>query len=269
VDCQDDWCVYLPHLLPQRPLAGEKGGPVDTTYRYAAVRQEYPKPHSGVELQAPAGEVVMAAAAGKVVVAGDDKSVRYGYVRNFYGRLVILEHDLPFTGGPVFTLYAHLSRIDVAPGDMVEAGQPIGLVGAAGRAIGPHLHFEVRMGDSSLKSTRNPELWLPAGPGSNPATGILAGSIRDQDGDLCPVDTIVLQPVAESGEPAGEVVYLYTYQGTWWNADGFYQENFAAGGLPAGRYQVSFIYWGQVWKSLVEVFPARVTMVKLVVSPPG
>jgi len=221
-----------------------------------------------VELQAPAGEVVVAAAPGRVVVAGNDRTFRYGYVRNFYGRLVILEHDLPSFDTLFYTLYAHLEQIDVAAGEEVQAGQPIGRVGATGRAIGPHLHFEVRLREPSLKTTRNPELWLPPDPNSTLAVGILAGSILDRRGQFCPVETIVLQPLIETGEPEGKEMYLTTYRGTWWNEDDLYQENFATGDLPAGIYQVSFVYLGQVWSRTVEIFPEQVTVVRFVVSPP-
>lgn len=59
-----------------------------------------------------------------------------------YGLLVVLDHD-----GPLQTRYAHMSRLLVRPGQRVTAGDIIGLVGATGRATGPHLHYEVRIGD--------------------------------------------------------------------------------------------------------------------------
>jgi peptidoglycan hydrolase-like protein with peptidoglycan-binding domain len=88
--------------------------------------------HAGVDLVAPTGVPVAAAAAGRVVWAGR----RAGG----WGLLVTLAH-----GDGVRTMYAHLSRVDVRVGERVGVGATVGLVGATGEARGPHLHFEVRL----------------------------------------------------------------------------------------------------------------------------
>jgi len=88
--------------------------------------------HAGLDFLAPAGDPVAAAAGGRVV-----STAGYG---GGWGKLVVLAH-----GSGVRTLYAHLSRIDVRLGARVAAGSTIGLVGATGRATGPHLHFEVHL----------------------------------------------------------------------------------------------------------------------------
>jgi murein DD-endopeptidase MepM/ murein hydrolase activator NlpD len=87
--------------------------------------------HAGIDLTAPAGTPVQAAAAGRVVWAGP---------RGSFGNAVLIAH-----GRGVRTLYAHLSRVEVALGQRLAQGQEVGLVGASGRATGPHLHFEVRV----------------------------------------------------------------------------------------------------------------------------
>jgi murein DD-endopeptidase MepM/ murein hydrolase activator NlpD len=87
--------------------------------------------HSGIDIDAPYGTAVRAAADGDVSGA----SMGAGY-----GREVVLDH-----GHDVLTLYGHLSAIAVVPGQHVTRGQVIGYVGQSGRATGPHLHYEVRV----------------------------------------------------------------------------------------------------------------------------
>lgn len=87
--------------------------------------------HTGVDYGAPVGTPVRAVADGIVRTAGWQTG---------YGNLIAVDH-----GNDRSTVYAHLSKIDVHPGQRVEQGQRIGLVGATGWATGPHLHFEFRV----------------------------------------------------------------------------------------------------------------------------
>jgi lysozyme family protein len=88
--------------------------------------------HAGIDVKAPAGAPVTAAAPGRVVWAG--------YRAGGWGLLVTIAH-----GDDVRTMYAHLSRVAVRLGERVGVGTRVGRVGATGDATGPHLHFEVRL----------------------------------------------------------------------------------------------------------------------------
>jgi murein DD-endopeptidase MepM/ murein hydrolase activator NlpD len=96
--------------------------------------------HTGVDLAAPAGTPILAAAAGTVAAATseyDGEPAR--------GLVVVLDH-----GQGYMTYYGHLESIDVPVGDPVDAGATIGLVGSTGLSTGPHVHFEIWAGGESV-----------------------------------------------------------------------------------------------------------------------
>ena len=96
--------------------------------------------HSGVDISAPAGTPVQATADGRV---------RFSGFYHGYGRVIMVDH-----GNNYSTYYAHLSRADVMEGQEIRRGETIGAVGSTGRATGPHLHYEVRIGDSPVNPYR-------------------------------------------------------------------------------------------------------------------
>ncbi len=87
--------------------------------------------HTGIDIAAPMGATVTAAAGGRIIYSGWEGG---------YGNAIIIDH-----GGQTSTLYGHLSQIFVANGQDVQRGQAIGAVGCTGNCTGPHLHFEVRV----------------------------------------------------------------------------------------------------------------------------
>jgi murein DD-endopeptidase MepM/ murein hydrolase activator NlpD len=93
-------------------------------------------PHAGVDFAGPTGTPVAAPNAGVVVLAEN---------LYFTGNTVILDHGLG-----LYSLYAHLSRIDVALGGVATTGQTLGLLGATGRVTGPHLHWAVRLNEARV-----------------------------------------------------------------------------------------------------------------------
>lgn len=98
--------------------------------------------HAGLDLAAPAGTPVSAAADGVVVSAG---------AAGGYGQMVKLRH-----AGGIETRYAHLSSTAVGAGEQVTAGRVIGAVGSTGLSTGPHLHLEVRVRGAAV----DPAPWL-------------------------------------------------------------------------------------------------------------
>jgi murein DD-endopeptidase MepM/ murein hydrolase activator NlpD len=106
--------------------------------------------HTGIDLAAPELTPVLATDDGTVALVGGGD---YGY-----GNYVVLAHR----EGSV-SLYGHLNKALVAPGQLVSQGQPIGLEGSSGHSTGPHLHFEVRVNNEPV----DPTPYLPPGAPSN------------------------------------------------------------------------------------------------------
>jgi len=92
--------------------------------------------HEGIDLGAPYGSPIAAAAAGVVIYAGWEGG---------YGNLTVIDH-----GGGLATAYGHQSRIAVSVGQNVAQGEIIGYVGSTGHSTGPHLHFEVRVNGQAV-----------------------------------------------------------------------------------------------------------------------
>jgi len=99
-----------------------------TNQRFHPIYHEA-RPHQGIDVSAPSGTPILAAANGRVI------DVRSG---NGYGNMVSVDH-----GGGIVTRYAHCSRILVSVGQRVSRGDKIALVGRTGLATAPHLHYEV------------------------------------------------------------------------------------------------------------------------------
>lgn len=118
-----------------------RGYAINSAFGMRRLPGQHARRHEGVDIAAPTGTGVRAAAEGRVL--------RTGYDAGGYGRFIEVRHPNGMT-----TLYGHLSRVDVASGDAVTPGQRIGLVGSTGRSTGPHLHFEVRRGDRQVNPAK-------------------------------------------------------------------------------------------------------------------
>jgi LysM repeat protein len=109
---------------------------------YRRITQNYWYGHPAIDVGLPEGNSVVASDTGTVTWAGWNV---YGY-----GNLIVINH-----GNGYETYYAHLSGINVYPGQVVNQGQLIGFSGNTGRSSGPHLHFEIRYFNSMLQPLGN------------------------------------------------------------------------------------------------------------------
>lgn len=129
--------IYLESRPALRPVRGILTSPFGVRLSPFTDTQVF---HEGLDIEAPVGTPVRAAAGGKVV--------RSGY-EALYGNLLVVDHGNGFR-----TLYAHLSERLVREGDLVQPGDVIGKVGDTGRATGAHLHYEVRVNGLPVNPTR-------------------------------------------------------------------------------------------------------------------
>ncbi|MBK9155926.1 MAG: M23 family metallopeptidase [Chloracidobacterium sp.] len=102
--------------------------------------------HAGMDIDGERGDMVVAPANGTVTEAG---------WKGGYGQFIEIDH-----GNGLKTRYGHLSKIEIAAGDVLARGQLIGNVGSTGRSTGPHLHYELRLNERPI----NPRRFLPQEP---------------------------------------------------------------------------------------------------------
>lgn len=135
---------FSPQPVPETDFIQPAAGRLSSRFGVRRILNGEPRsPHAGLDVAVGTGAPVLAAASGSVLA-----------VEDFYftGNTVVIDH-----GQGVLTLYAHLSRVDVQPGQLLDKGKPIGASGVSGRATGPHLHWVVILGGASV----DPELFLP------------------------------------------------------------------------------------------------------------
>jgi len=257
--CPPELCVYPGWFVLSRPITPPGRDAIDRSYPFGSTQNGQRDPHHGVEFLNGSGTPVLAAAAGEVVVAGDDRQAKYGPYFNFYGNLVVIRHDLPEIGQPLYTLYGHLSEVLAATGERVQRGDKIGLVGMSGAATGSHLHFEVRLGANTYQAARNPELWLaPLLAQSGQPRGAIAGRLVTPPGIRLQIPSIVVERLTGGREATPNYAEIYAEPALWGQEP--WRESFAIADLPAGMYRLSFIQFGLNQRE-VPVYPGQLTVV--------
>lgn len=247
------------HYWLQRPIPSEYQDYADRTYSYGLTSGGRLRPHTAIDLPNPVGTPVLAAGNATVFYAGPDHDVVFGPQPDFYGNVIVLQMtDFTYNGQPVYTLYGHLSEILVVAGQQVASGEEIGKVGGTGVANGgPHLHFEVRVGNPMdyFTSTRNPDLWIKPYYGY----GTLAGRVVDSSGALLPNVSLIIR------SDGGSVRYTATYAGSENIPDEAWGENFTYGDLPEGWYEVSAqSARGRIYRARVYVHAGQTAWVEFV-----
>jgi murein DD-endopeptidase MepM/ murein hydrolase activator NlpD len=246
----------------RRPIPNARRDFVDRTYPYGGTSGGRYRTHHGVEFQNPVGTPILAAANGTIYYAGDDISRVFGPQADYYGNVIVIQHGIATPEGQtVYTLYGHLSRIDVSTGAVVAAGDQIGVVGAEGIAIGPHLHFEVRVGDPDcFCATRNPELWIRPYFGF----GTLAGRVTDANGSV--LQDVTIQVENATGD-RGVPRFAFSYADGSVNSDPGLGENFTLGDLPANYYDVTVRANGRrLFQQVVYIYPNKTTWLDVQLS---
>jgi murein DD-endopeptidase MepM/ murein hydrolase activator NlpD len=240
------------HFYLERPIpSGEVNWP-NPTYRYGATYGGQSSTHTGVDIGAQSGAPVLAAGDGEVVWTG------YGLYRGLpdpndpYGLAIAILHDFGFDGKPLYTVYAHLASSLVWRGQRVEAGERIGTVGTTGHASGPHLHFEVRLGENYYFSTRNPELYIVPPEG----WGVLVGRALNTSGL-----PLYEHEIHVTSVETGQTWTVLSYAEDTVNHDEAFDENFVLGDLPAGPYEVSVMFVGRLHTAWLFVLPGQTNFV--------
>lgn len=214
--------------------------------------------HHGIDIGNVLGTPVRAVAAGRVVFAGSDIEQSWGPMTDFYGNLVVIDHGAVLDGRPLYSLYGHLSEVNAAANARVAVGEVIGLVGAAGIALGPHLHLELRTDARDYEATLNPELFLAPLPGR----GTIVGRVVDRR--LRPIPEVEVGLYAIGGDGSREwTVGTWTYPDEHMNSSEFWRDNYLFGDTPAGSYAVVATINGRRLTTSVTVTAGAVGLAEL------
>ncbi len=244
------------HYWFYRPIDSNANNQPISYYSYGSDGADANNPlrvHHGIDMPNPIGVPVRAAGSGKILWAADGRQQDTPIFQNSpsYGNVIIIQHDFSYRGQPLYTLYAHLSASFVQQGQSVQAGEVIGQVGNTGNVTGPHVHFEVRMGDkNNYASTYNPLLWMVPYVGQ----GVIAGRVTDRSGQPVMDADITIRSRASGQVIRTGTSYIFLDTGFDVNSDPNWDENFVIPDVPVGKYDViATIYDERVVKPISVV----------------
>jgi len=240
------------HFYFIRPIAADEVNWPLADYRYGYYFTGTNIVHTGIDIDAMRGTPVIAAADGTVVWAGIGLYKGPDSPDDPYGIAVAIRHNFGFDRRQLYTIYAHMDRVDVSLGQTVKAGDQLGIVGNTGFTTGPHLHFEVRLERNSYYVSRNPELWLAPPQG----WGVLVGRWMKADGSL-----IRLLDVRVSSAEIKRSWVVRTYAPESVNSDDYYRENLVLSDLPAGDYMLQFSYNETDYQTRFKILPGAITYI--------
>lgn len=244
------------HYWLSRPIPAGWVDYLDRTYPYGSTAGGKYAPHTGGDFWNPVSTPVIAVANATVIHAGTDDSLQFGPRLNFYGGLIVMQlNDYTYNASPIYVLYGHLADVFVESGQVVTAGDIIGAVGGTGVAIGPHLHFEVRLNDAFdyETGTRNVDLWIKP----YPDFGTLAGRVVDSSGNYMRNVVVTISNGIDTNR------WAWTYAGAENISDDKWGENFTYGDLPEGWYTVS-TRGKRTYTQDVYIHPNRTTWVEFI-----
>jgi murein DD-endopeptidase MepM/ murein hydrolase activator NlpD len=242
------------HFFLGRPIPSNEVNWPNAQYRYGSTLLGFEDLHTGIDMSAARYTQVLATGPGEVVWAG------YGLYRGVedptdpYGIAVAIRHDFGYEDQLLYTVYAHLGSVEVWRGQRVEMGDVLGMVGETGDSSGPHLHFEVRLGENRYFSTRNPELWIVPPEG----WGVLAGRLENTYGRSL-LEYLLQIRSLETGQSWN--VWSYADEATL-HPDTYFNENFAISDLPAGPYEVQINFAGHTYTAQFYLEPGRVNYIE-------
>jgi murein DD-endopeptidase MepM/ murein hydrolase activator NlpD len=238
------------HFYFARPIAADQVNWPLANYRYGGVFFA-DVVHTGVDIDAPYGTKILAAGPGTVVWADWGLFLEApGALSDPYGQAVVLRMDFGRDKEPLYSVYAHMSKIIAVRGQRVQTGDVLGLVGDTGATTGPHVHFEVRWGENSFYHTYNPELWMAPPEG----WGVLVGRVTDEHGKLIQQTNVYVQNTQTS-----QTRLVKTYASGPVNPDPYYNENLVMGDLPAALYKITLQYEDREKQEWMRILPGQIT----------